>query len=246
MKRIVYISIWFLREKIAKILSFLAFPVYCINCGKQTFGVQLCKECMQKYLFCWEGRETRCMFCGRHLISEIDICLECRDSPVFMHVDSVFPIHRYLLWKKQLMFLWKSGSQRLFSLVFAKMAYQALLEQYPGIPIVPVPPRLGKIHKTGWDQIAEVALILKNMYRVTVINALVRTEKIQQKKLNRIERLSHLEKAFKLSNKDLKLPKTVVILDDVMTTGATLEACAHFLKEAGVQNVYALTLFEVS
>jgi len=245
MKRFLCKFIWDFRKNTAKFLSFFAFPTYCINCGVQTFGMQLCTDCIQKYLLCWDGRKKRCIYCGRHLISEIDTCLECRETPPFKYVDSVFPIHRYLLWKKQLMFLWKSGSQRLFSVVFAEIANKALLEQYPGLPIVPVPPRAGKIYKKGWDQIAEVVSILKNIYEITVIDALVRTEKIQQKKLNRLERLSHLEKAFQLTKKNVHLPKTVVIFDDVMTTGSTLEACAHCLKNAGVKNVYALTLFEV-
>ena len=41
------------------------------------------------------------------------------------------------------------------------------------------------------------------------------------------------------------LPETVILLDDVMTTGSTLEACAFELKKAGTKNVIALTLFIV-
>lgn len=246
MKRLIFNGIWFLRSKIVSCLTFVAFPIYCINCGKQTSGIPLCENCISMYLMQWEDTTNRCTICGRRLISESNLCLECRESTIFESVDFVFPIHRYILWKKQLMFLWKSKGQRMLSPIFAKVLYKALKEQFPNIPIIPVPPRPGKIHKKGWDQIAELTVILKNIYNVQIVDALIRTEKVQQKKRNRKERLEHLGKAFQLSPKCKEIPEKVVILDDVMTTGATLESCAKCLKKAGAKKVFALTLFEVS
>ncbi|OJF76032.1 MAG: hypothetical protein BKP49_09450 [Treponema sp. CETP13] len=251
MNKFFYTYKWVLTQKIVAFFSLIAFPTFCIRCGKQTSGAVLCNDCIQKHLMTWENRDTRCKICGRRLISETHICLECREKPVFKHADAVFPIHRYVLWKKQLMFLWKGSSKRLLSPVFAKMVYKVLCEQYPDIPVVPVPPRKGKIRKKGWDQIAELVMILHCMYNVTVINALVHTDQNQQKKRNRKERLAQLNTSFKIApkykdNKKELLPKKVVLVDDVITTGTTIESCASCLKKSGVKTVYALTLFEVS
>ena len=132
---------------------------------------------------------------------------------------------------------------------FARVLFRVLQRYYEGFTVVPVPPRPGKIKKTGWDQIADLCRYLRGLYGIRVCRALVRLGTQQQKKLSRSERLSRLGKqyalksAFKKAACAQKLPHQVVLLDDIMTTGVTLETCAALLKEVGVQKVYALTLF---
>lgn len=184
--------------------------------------------------------------------------MQCRKAPVLVHTDGVFPLHQYRFWYKTLLHVWKAEDCRSLSPVFAKLMYKALreLSEKCGVtdclPVVPVPPRPDKIRKRGWDQIAELTAVLKKQYDVPILPLLRRLSVAQQKKLDRQKRLETAkhayvfdEKAFLRACRTQTLPPAVVLVDDVLTTGATIESCACALKEAGVQTVYAITLFVV-
>ena len=64
---------------------------------------------------------------------------------------------------------------------------------------------------------------------------------IPQKELNLIQRQNNLKKAFKIVANDVKL-KTIILIDDIYTTGSTMDALTAVLLEAGVEKVYFLTL----
>ena len=64
---------------------------------------------------------------------------------------------------------------------------------------------------------------------------------LPQKQLNNVERVKNLEKAFLIGENNVKL-KRLLVVDDIYTTGSTMEACARILKQNGVDEVYFLTL----
>ena len=64
---------------------------------------------------------------------------------------------------------------------------------------------------------------------------------LPQKELNNIQRLKNLEKAFKLGENSVKLKK-ILLVDDIYTTGTTLEACSRVLKQGGALKVYGITV----
>ena len=119
---------------------------------------------------------------------------------------------------------------------------------------MPVPPRKGKIRQRGWDQVQELCQYLKNYHGFQVLPLLERQSLEQQKKLDRQGRLDNLGKSYslakklskKLAEKKLTLPKKVILIDDILTTGVTLETCARALQEAGGEEVYGCTLFDVT
>jgi predicted amidophosphoribosyltransferase len=83
------------------------------------------------------------------------------------------------------------------------------------------------------------------------LNFLERINQNQQKKLNREERLKVRGKSYTLSSNYYKykkkklLPNSVILIDDVLTTGITIEECSKLLKDAGIKIVKVLTLFIV-
>ena len=97
--------------------------------------------------------------------------------------------------------------------------------------------------------------ILECFYGIKVFRILKRNTSKQQKKLNRTERLQTIGSAYSLQNqnvikKELKknkgvFPSEVCILDDVSTTGATLECCSKLIKEAFETKVIGITIFIV-
>ena len=61
------------------------------------------------------------------------------------------------------------------------------------------------------------------------------------KELSAVERQNNLKKAFKICRNDVKLD-TIVIIDDIYTTGSTIDAMSHELREAGIKHIYFMTL----
>lgn len=198
--------------------------------------------------------ENRCKICGKPLISTREECLQCRETPVLHHSDRVFPLYSYNLWNKEILFLWKINEIRSLSPFFAQKVAE-VLNQLGQKVIVPVPPRPGKIKKKGWDQIDELCSFLNHRYKFTILDILERQTKQEQKKLDRKERLEQISSAYVLKSPEKQekillkfksqLPQEVCIIDDVCTTGATVEQCAAILKERGVKVVNAITLFAV-
>ena len=224
-------------------------------CDRTTVFGDICLECREKYLYscCRAGNEgRRCSVCGKRLLSEENLCMDCREHKVIESCDFVFPILSYRLWAKTVMFQWKTNGRRGLSWIFARLCHMALSSFFADEPfvIVPVPPRPGKIRKKGWDQVDELCRILEHKYGYMVMRLLKRTNSVQQKKLDRDHRLHSESKRYVLSKKGFALkreniPECVILIDDVMTTGITVESCAAELKSAGISKVKVLTIFVV-
>lgn len=172
----------------------------------------------------------------------------------FNSLDKILPLFSYRLWTKKLLFSWKLAGRRQMSFVFARKISHGInqLEQscntpFSDITIVPVPPRPKKIRKKGWDQIDELCNILQKDYHFTVEKCLQRFSVVEQKKLNKEQRISGAQKGYGLKAQYFSTspPQTVILVDDVMTTGVTMSLCAKILKRWGVKKVYGITLFIV-
>lgn len=235
------------------VLSLLVSPVPCVLCGRQSFSVSLCPVCKQQLkeeASRAMADSRRCSCCGRPLLSEKDICTTCRKKPLFEILDGVFPVFTYVLSKKKLLYSWKITRQRNLSEVFAGYIADVIKSRYPEAVVVPVPPRPGKIHKNGWDQIEDIALYLEYVHHIRVERILKRTDAQQQKKLTKEERDEHSKHAYVIDARKMNhldgIPPHVILLDDVITTGSTICACARLLKEVkGIQKVSATSLFIV-
>src|SRR5574344_1056341 len=103
---------------------------FCLCCGKESLVLPLCHGCIDK-LFSYApllNTSLRCRICGKELVSELDVCSACRERPLLLHADGAFPLHAYRLWKKELLFAWKSEEKRALSPVFAALVHKALAE----------------------------------------------------------------------------------------------------------------------
>ena len=227
----------------------------CIVCGRLVFLRPVCSSCMENHFSVKRIMEKeRCSCCGKELVSMKEKCMVCREKPVLTSTDRVLTLFSYRLWNRELMFRWKMLGERNFSPLFAKLLCEVLRKMGESV-LIPVPPRKGKIRKNGWDQIEELSTFLEKRYGFRVLRILERKSTGQQKKLSRSERLESIKTAYTMAAPPVleralkpfsgRLPEAVCIIDDVCTTGSTLESCAQLLKAAGIKKVSAVTLFSV-
>ena len=225
----------------------------CVSCSKTTLTLPLCSACAKRLRnYMPLDSFMRCKFCGKPLVSESaaagerGFCMECRENQRQSSLSALYPLHTYRQWKKDLVFEWKMEGERRLSAFFASLLFKALSElSLKECPLVPVPPRPGKIKENGWDQVEDLSSILCARYGIRVENMLLRKSSQEQKKLNREERLGSAGAVYEIRPDLSCVPKEAVLLDDIVTTGATMEKCAWLLKKAGVQKVTGLSLFIV-
>lgn len=231
-----------------KLVSSLVGAGYnCVVCGKTCVKAAVCENCDKKF-FDVTKEVARCRLCGKQLVSERDLCMECRNEPVLKSTDGVFPLFSYRLWNSYVMTSWKLKGDREFSEFFAwKVAQRIeLLKRKSGnFVLVPVPPRPGKIKEKGWDQVQDLCRYLKFMYGYEIWDLLVRFSSEETKHLDKEQRLNSIESAYGLKETDLKISGSYCIIDDVITTGSTIECCARLLKQAGAEKVYSICLYRV-
>ena len=251
-----------LRERAAalcvKAFSRIVLPVSCSMCGNPSSdGYPICKACREKMLASARGRRIlereagRCAACGDRLISAESLCPECREgNGAFRFADKACALFSYTPQNAAILSAWKIAGNRLYSSIFAEILAAAFAAsgltaeecKARGIAIVPVPPRPGKIKKAGWDQIDELSPLSHNSHGLPVSACLVRSSREQQKGLGREERKANIRGQVSLKRGKAP-PQAAILMDDIVTTGATADACAEALKDAGCRFVAVLALF---
>ena len=147
---------------------------------------------------------------------------------------------------KTAMYGLKYGNRRYFAEVFAKDMAKRHARWLAGLGVdmvLPVPMHAAKKRQRGYDQAEELAKALCREAGLPFSGkTLVRTKKtLPQKELNDTDRRKNLKNAFKIPQNSVK-SNGVLLVDDIYTTGATIDACAEALKNAGVREVYAMTV----
>lgn len=110
--------------------------------------------------------------------------------------------------------------------------------------LVPVPLHRKKLKSRGYNQAACLARALGKNLGLPMDEKLVKRIRntAPMKRLNPTERQNNLKKAFIIGRNDVKLYDRVILVDDIYTTGTTLDEIAALLKAGGVSEVYCVTL----
>ncbi len=219
----------------------LILPERCILCGEiitdKTNFDPLCSFCESLQLVL---QKNLCSICGFSLISEVNSCLRCRDSELnYISNRSVF---KYSGSVKEVIYQYKFKNRKSLSFYFAKILSEALLEYNSDSIIVPVPGRRIVKKSKGWEHIDLIGKILKQKYKLPVQKLLIRKGKKAQKTLSKEKRGENLRKSISVRKNIKNMPDSIVLLDDVFTTGTTINECAGILKSAGVEKIYSLTI----
>jgi ComF family protein len=136
------------------------------------------------------------------------------------------------------------GASRLAALLAAQVLpnLDRLLVLTGPATLVPVPLHPIRRRERGYNQAELVALALAASRDLRVADLLVRgRETHRQHRLDRAARLGNMQAAISV-RPGRRPPPRVILVDDILTTGATFEACAGVLREAGTQEVYGLAI----
>lgn len=202
-------------------------PRQCLGC--QAEGSLLCRPCSDSLT-----AAARCYHC-RALSSAGRTCSSCRRRSGLYAVQVVA---KYQDLGKELVGRLKfAGAKDAASVMATTMS---LLSLPKNAVIIPVPTATGRIRLRGYDQ---AALLAKQVARLTKSDyhpCLLRIGQHRQVGATRAERLAQMQQSFLVKNSKFVQGRRIVLIDDVMTTGATLESAAQILKLAGAKRVEAV------
>lgn len=215
---------------IDKITSLYA-PHECVDCEKE--GAVLCISCQKKL----SSAVCRCYRCHA-AVPDGRTCAGCR------HTSSLFRVQaacRYEKAAKDALWQLKFGNARAAAVDIAQVM-QPLLEQFRGqnVVVVHIPTATSRVRMRGYDQAKLIARICARYTKLRHAPLLMRMGQQRQVGLRREQRLSQLENAYQVRNEASVRGAHIVLVDDVVTTGATLEAAAKTLKQAGARKIEAV------
>ncbi|MES3031758.1 MAG: phosphoribosyltransferase family protein [Patescibacteria group bacterium] len=210
----------------------IVFPVKCLSCGQN--GRELCIKCLSNIRVA--ERET---------------------------AEWIFPIYDYRdpPIKKALWLLKYKGKKRL-AIVFAEIVHGKILEELSDLSLlenfrnpilIPIPLSKNRLRERGYNQ---VELICKEIIKLNDLrhgvnmtlenNILIKPKETEHQARieNRRERLKNIVGSFAVKNEDKnKLKnKNVILIDDITTTGATLDEARKTLRKAGAKKIIAFTV----
>lgn len=206
-------------------------PHNCLNCGHE--GLLLCLECRQLV----EPVPPRCYRC-RRASADWRTCTTCRkNSPLY----SVRVTTEYGGVAEQLVHALKFDGVRAAAKAMADSMATLLPEtsQTP-LRIVHIPTATSRVRQRGYDQSYLLAKQIAQLSRLPNASLLARSGQTRQVGTKREQRLTQLQHAFRVRQGILVQNAHIVLVDDVLTTGATLEAAARILRTAGARRVEAI------
>lgn len=237
-------------RNILKSILNLLLPPRCCRCGKTVVSEHtLCEKCFNQINFI---SAPYCKLCGMPFENETDanlnlVCAHCASKKKVTRMDRSAMF--YDDFSKKLILDFKFYGHTQNAKILAKWLYLAGADIfYAGVDLImPVPLSYRRLLRRGYNQSAVLARLLSKQ---TGIKADVLTLKktkhtVPQSSLLGKARLKNVKNVFKLQNEEKVKGKRILLIDDVLTTGATLNECAKVLKKAGALSVDTLTVARV-
>lgn len=233
-------------KKIIQELLDIIFPVICLGCNKE--GRWLCKQCLERITL---YQKPVCPWCEKSTHST-ELCNNCKRQS---HLDFLFVITTYqnfllqeLLHNLKYNFAWKIAED--LNPLAKKYLSQPKIKQnefiFPdsSLLLAPIPLHKKRFLERGFNQSEFLAKIIARRLNAELSTDILIRKKntISQMTLNRKERSRNIQGAFQCLDPKLVKDKKIVIIDDVLTTGATIKEAAFTLRKAGCHSVSALVL----
>ena len=224
-------------------LKELLFPRRCAVCDEivKIGKNKVCHQCKDKFVLV---SEPWCLKCGKELnSSEKEYCMDCRrGNHLFTRGRAVFTYNSVA----ESIYRFKYQGRQEYAEYYGECATGMLnsdIQLKEADAIIPVPLHYKRLRKRGYNQAALFAEALGKAWNIPVKhNLVVRCKNTKPlKQFNPVQRQNNLKKAFKLKQNDVKL-NTIIIVDDIYTTGSTIDSVARVFLHAGVKKVFFVAL----
>lgn len=227
----------------------LFFPKFCLGCGRE--GSFLCQDCRHgldigeyNFCLCKNSPQTlpprsiigKCPKCYNKKLDGLYFALAYKEKPLTRKLIHQFKYQPYL---------------KGLAPVFASVLVEHFIKTEKNTDIIwqnsvliPVPLHRKKFNERGYNQSEELAKELAKILKIPVVSdALIKTKETKpQMTLKKEEREKNLENAFKIKNPELFQSKKIFLVDDVYTTGSTMQECAQILKTNGAKSVWGICI----
>ena len=238
-----------------KFILDILFPIHCLFCKK--YGDWICDECFKKINLL---PEQVCPYCEKNISPAGRICQNCKEK--FLEKNQKYPLDALIVSAKyqkdgiaRLIYNFKYNFIKDLGDPLARIVSQAIILHNLPLPdlIIPVPLHPKRLRWRGFNQAEILARniseeLAPGLPILVVTNLLVRRKytSAQMKIKSYQERQKNVKNTFALNEEFIGLGifknKTILLVDDVSTTGATLFECAQVLKSFGAKKVYGAVI----
>ncbi len=221
-----------------KTFSNFFVPPFCINCEQEIDSGILCGHCYDAVVM---ATPPFCKHCGRPS-GKNEVCRYCKKNDPSL--DRVRAWSLFIPPMDKIIHAFKYGNKSSLATILGRsmakvMAGDPVLMSYEYL--VPVPLFSGRERDRGYNQSELLCREISIETGKKILNCLLRTRNTPtQTTLKDEKRRVNVAGAFKMRQGVSVVDKILLLVDDVMTTGATLDECAEVLKAAGAKNVYGL------
>ncbi len=237
-------------DKFKNFLLDLFFPKFCLGCNKE--GSYLCNDCRAtldicefQYCLCSKspirmGPEQKndgaCDRCRNKKLSGLYFALPYKENALVKKLIRQFKYQPYI----------KDLAKTLAGILIEHLVISKKNtdEIWNNSVLIPVPLDKKKLRSRGYNQSEELARELSKIMQVPVISDnLVKIKSTKpQMELSKEQREKNLENAFTIKNPADIAGKKVFLVDDVYTTGSTMEECAKVLRDSGAKSVWGICI----
>ncbi len=229
------------KKQYERAMQFL-FPLHCPVCDKivKPFGERVCLTCLGKMKLL---TPPWCVLCGKKIVGEQEYCTDCKETKhVYTRGRALYEYQS----AAQSIYRFKYGGRKEYASFYAEEMVHFLGDFIQFVRpdgIVPVPLHKKRRRERGYNQAGILSNEVGKRLGIPVYDKyLCRVRATAPlKNLNPKERQNNLKKAFIVSENDVKLER-VIVIDDIYTTGSTIDAIATVLKQCGVKEIYFITL----
>src|SRR3989344_6701096 len=235
-------------NKIKAFFLELFFPSFCLGCNKE--GTHLCQDCKSlleiseyNYCLCSKGplrlptgnQSGKCNRCKDKKLSGLYFALPYKENVLTKNLIYSFK-YRYL----------KNLAKNLSDIIVEHLFLAGNNKEqiWTDSILVPVPMEIKKMKSRGYNQSYELAKELSKVIKVPVTtDSLIKKEVTKpQIELSAQQRIENVKDAFEVKNFEQLTGKKIFLIDDVYTTGSTMEECAHVLRTFGAKQVWGLAI----
>ena len=224
----------------------LFFPRRCPICDKpvKPYGALICTECADVPQ---PVGDVTCRKCGKPVQPEEEYCEDCRTRPHMFYAGAASFKYRSISGS---LYRFKYERRREYADYYCGILAQTLErfleergEEHRPDMLIPVPCSKARMRKRGYNQAALLARGTAHRAGFEVReDVLIRSkDTAAMRRMTAAERQNNLKKAFHVYGNGVRL-KSIMLIDDIYTTGATIDACSGALLGAGAKEVNFLTL----